>query len=1149
MAAPPPLWQHEVASLAREQARIPAAAGQRLNAADGGEEKLSETWRHVKGVARDESKHHDLMDLVRNARREDTYQFPVAGWPSLLRPLSSVMPELPAMVQDKYRTCQTMCFCGVFPEIRRAWASVDNSLYLWRYDQSNDVPVEYCGEEQAICCVGLAKPKPGVFLAAIQHVLVLATTVEIVLLGVCTSPSKGGGSDHYEELSLQPMPLYTLPSDNTIMTCFASSALGRIFMGANDGHVYEIQYAATDSWRQRRCSKVRVTGGIQQLLPGFLVPLFGQPTALDKLVVDDERHILYSLASNSAIQVFDLGATGTAPANKVAELTDFLNEVARLPTGRTVFALGDDKWGTAIKYLAVIPMAESWKVHLMAVTSNGRRAYFSTSNQVRAGSSWGGNRDGRTSIPSHLDPKVTRPNALVAIDARGPLPQPPAAGVRIATDPASRPMDVTAVLYAQGTLVLAEASGPDGKATKLLMAARNHTLPPATVNVNFASGAPGLREMVSDLNSFIPGETAAIGCIPQASVLGPEVHPGGSWGAMQDELVAQMFSGPQQLVVVSTAGVLELERRRPVDVLQALLAERSADKLKQFFDAYGAPEAAAMCYLIGTQDRQSMRLVEEAANALDNPLLVGQPLMPEEGGGTEAAQNAGSAGGGIYMGTAVNPNPEPDWSGAHKGLALYISRLLAPVWDHRLITPSSGNPNIWKSRLSDATMMVLEAKLRELEKFLHEAASRRKNRGFGRSAGGVTAGAGPTGLFGYLEDGTNRMHQGGGAAAGAAGASVAGVAPTGMAAAIGDAPFAKRQRMWNAFVMEEQRNNAVRALASKAAQALLLLRTIAAANVNRLVNRLDGPGRRALQDANFRDLVLEDKGSSLAAQLVAALVADQLEGGASGAAGGVAELAAALQSGAPAYFRDQDRQFFQATAKLKAAEQAATAAERDAAAKEALAGLLRVPQCVNLSQMVGRLAFLRQYEGIVELVVRCASIADPHSLAWRHGSSADTAAARAARDRCYSHLLDVLKPLLRPGIEPVRAAPVGAAAAAAGDAGAGGAGAGAPEEAALLTPTEAKAAKGKMMQAILQSGDQYLIQVLYSTLVDVGADADLLANPSQALITYLRTEGGMSAQAGANGSGGLSGGDIGPLDSRQVRHLELLARLYIKKGK
>jgi nuclear pore complex protein Nup155 len=78
-----------------------------------------------------------------------------------------------------------------------------------------------------------------------------------VLLGVCTSPAKGGGSDAFEELSLQPMPLYSLPSDNVIMTCFAASDSGRIFLGGSDGHVYEVQYAATDSWRQRRCSKVR----------------------------------------------------------------------------------------------------------------------------------------------------------------------------------------------------------------------------------------------------------------------------------------------------------------------------------------------------------------------------------------------------------------------------------------------------------------------------------------------------------------------------------------------------------------------------------------------------------------------------------------------------------------------------------------------------------------------------------------------------------------------------------------------------------------------------------------------------------------------------------------------------------------------------
>lgn len=39
---------------------------------------------------------------------------------------------------------------------------------------------EYSGEEQAICAVGLAKSKPGVFVEAIQYLLILATPVEVV---------------------------------------------------------------------------------------------------------------------------------------------------------------------------------------------------------------------------------------------------------------------------------------------------------------------------------------------------------------------------------------------------------------------------------------------------------------------------------------------------------------------------------------------------------------------------------------------------------------------------------------------------------------------------------------------------------------------------------------------------------------------------------------------------------------------------------------------------------------------------------------------------------------------------------------------------------------------------------------------------------
>ena len=40
---------------------------------------------------------------------------------------------------------------------------------------------EYSGEDQAICAVGLAKSKPGVFVEAIQYLLILATPVQVLI--------------------------------------------------------------------------------------------------------------------------------------------------------------------------------------------------------------------------------------------------------------------------------------------------------------------------------------------------------------------------------------------------------------------------------------------------------------------------------------------------------------------------------------------------------------------------------------------------------------------------------------------------------------------------------------------------------------------------------------------------------------------------------------------------------------------------------------------------------------------------------------------------------------------------------------------------------------------------------------------------------
>ncbi len=51
---------------------------------------------------------------------------------------------------------------------------------------------------------------------------------------------------------------------------------------------------------------------------------------------------------------------------------------------------------------------------------------------------------------------------------------------------------------------------------------------------------------------------------------------------------------------VSTSGVLKVEKRRPVDVLAAILDGRVPATLEAFFRTYDAGEAAAMCYQLVT---------------------------------------------------------------------------------------------------------------------------------------------------------------------------------------------------------------------------------------------------------------------------------------------------------------------------------------------------------------------------------------------------------------------------------------------------------------------------------------------------------------------------------------------------------------------
>lgn len=87
---------------------------------------------------------------------------------------------------------------------------------------------------------------------------------QLILVGVCCSGSSDG-TDPYAEVSLQPLPEYTIPSDGVTMTCITCTDRGHIFLAGRDGHVYELQYTTGSGW-QKRCRKVCLTAGLGSVI-------------------------------------------------------------------------------------------------------------------------------------------------------------------------------------------------------------------------------------------------------------------------------------------------------------------------------------------------------------------------------------------------------------------------------------------------------------------------------------------------------------------------------------------------------------------------------------------------------------------------------------------------------------------------------------------------------------------------------------------------------------------------------------------------------------------------------------------------------------------------------------------------------------------
>lgn len=164
---------------------------------------------------------------------------------------------------------------GLFPEIGRAWLTIDSDIYIWTYEQTRDVAY-YDGLSHLIVSVGLVKPKPGVLVDDVKYLLLLTTPIEVIALGVTFEESNDprildGLPCHNNGMQLLNKPLFVLSTDNVSLNVIHGTDDGRIFMGGRDGCLYEIDYHSESSWFGKRCKKINHSQGlVSYIVPSFL---------------------------------------------------------------------------------------------------------------------------------------------------------------------------------------------------------------------------------------------------------------------------------------------------------------------------------------------------------------------------------------------------------------------------------------------------------------------------------------------------------------------------------------------------------------------------------------------------------------------------------------------------------------------------------------------------------------------------------------------------------------------------------------------------------------------------------------------------------------------------------------------------------------
>ncbi|KAF5385502.1 hypothetical protein D9757_005350 [Collybiopsis confluens] len=603
---------------------------------------------------------------------------------------------IPEALFQYYNSTSINSHMGLIPEIERVW-SLPSSY------TASHVLISLCSQEissfedqtYVITHVGLVKPKKGLFIEEISHILVICTPVSVSLIALSFSAVAGSSTRLRKEVKLYATDL-TIPTE-VEMTSVVGTVDGRIFMcGSQDGNLYELHYQENEGWFGKRIQLVNHSvGGMSSFLPRFTS---GQ--AEDRIVsviADPERDCFYTLTEKNVISIYK------PTTDRSVQHIQTLSNLYKAAQDKCPGSPAINPQAFQIISLHPVTLIESRSgIQLIAFTANGVRLYFSP------GFGYAGSMQSLGSRTLQLSHVRLPPSNLIHPDEQE-NPHRPSASINAfgsnQNQPSrqSRPYIVSVIdnyCYVDGLTVATQPGDVDTVDYLLCMSPDltrigsleqlNLQQPPPQPNYTLYGGQnvpsrPTLTEYATLLS--IPGRTWAMAVVPHQPLA---AEAGGV--SVVNELATQFSEAPRQFMILTNVGLTFLVKRRAVDYMKAVMEELQSEgnvqPIIEFRDSFGRNQTCAMLLALASGNS----FLEGIDNTINPDLAATAKQAFYDFGEKPIWSERMVYGKTENQGTAI-------FSGRREGLALYLARLVRPIWKTRLVVAGL-QPAVKEDRLT-----------------------------------------------------------------------------------------------------------------------------------------------------------------------------------------------------------------------------------------------------------------------------------------------------------------------------------------------------------------------------------------------------------------------------------------------------------------